>query len=1140
MRQGSTSWTRGPGLGFEFFGGPALWKNGLRVATSPAQSGLLSVAFGDGRTRVPRTLVQRVLWGEANTRAVRHRASQLVYQTNQRCEARVLETDGEFFRVRRDVVACDVAVYGELVAARRFAEACDLLERGFLAAFPRWRGEELADWIEERRVGVRARLRAASMASWQAAEAAQDWAAAREAAQALLRIDPGDEMTLRRVMRAQAMGGRVREAEAVYRAFADRARGWSPEPETRRLLLSVRGRSAAGWAAATRPRTGGTGATPGRTATRGAAGAAAAAGRKAGEAARALDGSGRLEAKAGDGLPFRGRDDALKRVNRALAGRGVAAISGEQGIGKTRLAEVAMHGAALLGFDVIRVSPEPADQRVRLSTLAKAFDQEWIRRRLAPEELPAVSSLAGGMAGPELRASTDAFRRSCEALARSRRCILFVDDFHHADDESAAVLHALCSDDSAAAFRLLIAYRREELRRGSAAARLANAVEAESPAARIRLQGLDDAAAREVAAAARPATGDGRGREVGALNGRSVQDDAMLDAVVRLAGGNPCFLAALAGELGREGLRAGGSAHGDPLGAGRPRLPTPGIVRRFVQERIDAAGEVGRKVATGLAVFWEPAPLSAATRLSACTRGECADAIERLEESGLLAWHGEQEPPRISFRHEIARQAVYEATTPVRRAFAHGVAASLLLSSSDARSLAGAARHSRLAGNRARARKYGLLAAAAMPRRDVAARLDLLDIARRASDGSDRRILAARLVREQWTALRVPEVLALAEEALGASVPSEEALETEALVAAARHELGLATPSVFLDILDGLEAAALASRAEIALVRMLDARMGVLLGLGDASAAEDLLRRAAALERGLGNERAKRLCLALIGGGGARGPSGGTLQAARNAWARTESGATRGDRAFVGARYAGALAAHGLLETAEGRAVVATAGAGARESGALRDGAALLLALAEWHAGTGDHLAGETALEEAGRAVAAPACCPPLHRRAVLAKAALALARRDLAGAAEAVAAARALPQAEAGRHDERVLAGLEGEVLLQTGKLRRASDLAASHPPGSAKDTPTGLFLLHARLRMRSSGPRDALSLLDRGLEELAEFRNLAWLRIALELVRLSRRAKSPRPALAAEARDRARELGIAGMAQEFGPFAR
>lgn len=1168
---------RGQGLGFEFFGGPALWRNGRRVAISPAQSGLLSVGLGDGRTRVPKTLVQRVLWGEANSRAVRHRASQLVYQTNQRCGARVLATEGEFVRVRWDVVACDLAAFWEMLAKRRFAAACDLLERGFLPAFPRWKEEALADWIERRRVGVRTRLRSASLAGWHAAEAAQDWAAARRASQVLLRIDPQDELMLRRVMRAQAMGGRVREAEAVYRAFADQTRDWSPHPETRRLLRSVQAR---GTAVAGGRRDGLSGRAARAESSRGTGEFWPERGTPSGERGDARrgapDGPAPRDAGTPEDVPFRGRDDALRRLNRALygAGGGIATISGESGIGKTRLAEVAVLGAGVLGVGVVRARPEEADRQMRLSTLAAALGEPWILEAVARGELPRLpfsteNLPAGGertpgsartMAGVAAREAVEGIRRWFHALAQSRRVLLFVDDFHWADEESALILRSIC-ETRAAPVGLLLTYREEALRRGSAAVRCLRSLEAAARATRIRLPGLDEQASRRVAAAARR-TARGANREGEA--GRSAET-ARVAAAVRLAGGNPRFLIELARQPGVEGCEGEEGA----------RLRAPPAVRRFVHDRLDAAGEVGRKVAAGLAAFGEPASPGQVARLADCSLGESVEAVERLEEAGLLELGGQRADLRVSFRHGIVRQAVYEATTAARRVLAHGVAAELLLSGPPgAIRRDRVARHLHLAGDRAGARKHALLAVQAAPATDVAARLSLLFVARDASDGPERQALSARLAGEHWAALRTRRALELGQEALReagqadgparadgpaqtapplqrdedavgeigqpAEAPSGEVLELQLLVAKARRELGLLSADAALKALQGIKRAAREGGREHLLVRVLDAQLTVLAGRDDGMAAGKLLDRCAALAPSLRSEPARRRCLATVAAGGLHGRPGDALQAGREVLSLAQS-RREPDRLLLTTRGVAALAASSLLETPEGRRAVTQAKALAAESGDLRSRAALALELAEWKIRSGDHRAGETALSEARALMAPPAHCPPFERRRLLAEAGLALARRDLAKAGEAVAALRVLADGQpAEGRCERAVASAEGDLLLQLGKAGRAAELAARHPPVSAATPPLGLFLLHARLRARAQRVPEAVSLLERGLEELGEQRGLPWLRVALELVRLSRRAGAPRRALAVAAQARAQELGLAALAQEFGPFAR
>jgi len=445
-----------------------------------------------------------------------------------------------------------------------------------------------------------------------------------------------------------------------------------------------------------------------------------------------------------------------------------------------------------------------------------------------------------------------------------------------------------------------------------------------------------------------------------------------------------------------------------------------------------------------------------------------------------------------------------------------------------------------LAGDRAGARKHALLAARATAPPDVAERLSLLVVARDASDGSERQALSAQLAREHWAALRTGRALELGQETLDEGVQGGEVLELKLLVARARLQLGMLSADAALEALQSIASAAAGDGREHLLVRVLDAQLTVLAGRDDDMAAAQLLDRCAALAPSLRSERAKRRCLATLAAGGLHGRPGDALQAGRAVLSALQS-QREPDRLLLMTRGVAALAASGLLATSEGRDAVARAKAQAAESGDLRSRVSLALELAEWHVRSGNCHAGEAALEEACLLTAPPARCPPVERRLLLAAAELALARRDTAKAGESIAALHALADAEhVDGRCARALASAEGHLLLQRGKAGRASELAARYPPGSATAPPLGMFLLHARLRARAQRAPEAISLLERGLDELGERRSLSWLRLALELVRLSRRTGAPRRALAVAAHARAQELGLATLAQEFGPFTR
>ena len=231
-------------------------------------------------------------------------------------------------------------------------------------------------------------------------------------------------------------------------------------------------------------------------------------------------------------------------------------------------------------------------------------------------------------------------------------------------------------------------------------------------------------------------------------------------------------------------------------------------------------------------------------------------------------------------------------------------------------------------------------------------------------------------------------------------------------------------------------------------------------------------------------------------------------------------------------RHAVALIAVGRLATAEGQELQARVAGTSRSVNDPGSYVQLLLDLAEWHTNTGSLEPAAEALAEA-RSVAEPMDCPVVGCTERMTHAALALARGDAHGARSAIGAPSVLPRLRI-RH-----ASIEGNSLLELGMLGRAKGVAERCPldaaPGS---TPVDLTLFHARLRSRTGHGDGALKLLEDAAAATRETDPVAWLRIALEQVRLGRRSGVPFPDLANQARELALALELPGLAHEFVPF--
>ena len=1106
-------------LRLDFFGGPALWRDGESVRISPFQAGLLSVAFGSGQTRIPRSMVQRLLWGVDHGQVVRHRLSQLVYQTNHRCQTRVIALEGEYVRVNTPVVDTDLQEFDELIRSSNFEAACGLIERGFLSAFPRKTTDALADWIEKHEIGKRAHLRNRALATWDTSAASSDWPNARVSAEALIRLDPYDETILRRVIRAQAMGGMVQEAEALYRSFAEHADAsghWSPEPKTRNLLTMVRVLHRL-------------------------------PGRKPGVAE-----------EAGFDVPLAGRTSELAHLTRSIFRNSsrdpwhTITVSGETGVGKTKLVEEAIHGAHLRGYQVLRACPGYLERDIPLSPLLEALSQPWVGPILESVGDPwrshllsllpqlghaakARSEVPNGHAEVLRRHTCEALLRLFTAIAESQPTLVFLDDFHSADEASATVVQFLHRRWQRGELTLLLCYRQEELVRNELVGRLVTELEADRRSAPIRLRELTAASAKKLVMSI----------------GAEELDEPSVDNVVKLAGGNPLFLIELATDALASGHRQ--QSHGG--------VRVPDTVRAIVARRVAALEPNARKLLSGLAVFRRPATLRQLSRISGRGRHECIDALEPLQELRLVARAGD----RVSIRHHIVRHAVYQDLSQTRRSMLHGLAAEALRSGSAGSRPDLVALHYYRAGDRELAYLYALEAAKPEAECPPADRLGLLKIAYEASEGVRRDRVTLPLARAHHRARRLDAARRYGEEALrqGADLSRSELVGMRLIVADSSYLLGRQPLASTLAQLAELEDLARTESDDAALAAVLDTTLTVLHRAGNRDEVVQLL---ATLERMNVSRDPLASCRTLAARAMVAGygdPATG-LACAHQAVTVARKSKLRGEVMFALQRYVAALANAGQLATEQGRTAVVLARSEALRSDDIASHVLILLALADWYTATGDPEIAASMLEEA-RAIATPMDCPEIRALVHLARGNLALARGDLTAAISALRGAygsEAAPrEARDGSYDGSpdsrnrlegqeapvppnltdALASLEGSLCLESGKFGQAAAVAENHPVAEPLNSVTlELILLHARLLSRKGDTPAALALLGRAAEAHEADRPVHWLRLILDLVRLARRSGNARPELAARARDTARELNLSGLAHEFVPFAK
>lgn len=1065
---------------------------------SPLQSALLALAFAKEVTRIPRPALQRFLWESEDEKALRHRLSQLVYQANQTADQKIFEAAGEHIRVNRDAVDCDVDDYSTAVRSGDFEKAWNMLERGFLSACNYRRTSAFVDWIEEQRIVKRSLLRRAALSAWEEAEAAQEWSLARRSAEVLLHLDPREETILRRVMRARVLAGQVREAEAVYRTFAERVDPsggqWTPERATTTLLRNVQ------------------------------------------DLLHDPIADSRAAADRSPLPPLVGRRAELTELTRSLfeprpnAGWRTIAVRGEAGVGKTRLVREAISSARFRGYRVMEASAVQLERKILLSPLldplsdpwvlpfSRTLDEPWRSSMLAlvPELQQGLKPLydPSPPRGGELsRHTCDAFLRLFTRIAESQKTILSVDGFQWMDESSIAVLQFLRRRWHRGEMTLLVTFCEEELRLGASVARFIREEELRRSTTSIHLTALDDMAAVKLA------------RSVAPENSHHA-----LAVIARAAGGNPRFVIDLA------------TTNGAPPGRSSSDMAVPPSVRRLVTRRLELLDDDARKVVCGLAVVGNGASLDRLRVIADSTRTECLDALDTLHRLRLVDWA----PEGIAFRHEIFRHAVYQQIHPSRRSVLHARTARLLYRASGDSALIEAARHYRLAGESRHASICAHEAVKGAYSRDVPSRLRLLEEAHELSRGPRRALIAAGLARACHDLRRLKAVLRFGAEARDGTsrLSPSEAVEVRLAVADARHLLGMDDAEESLTELAKLEECARAGADDVRLARVLDGRVQLLDREGLRDAVVEELGRIRGMELPA-NRAARCRILATLAIQAEYGDVDAALDSARRAVRLARTADLNDEGVLSGQRLVRTLVTSGLLTTGQERETVRITRDLADASGLHGCHAFILLDLAEWHTVANEHEIAARILSEA-RDMTREMDCPHIRTIEHLARGNLAVGTGDMKEGRRVLKAIQDIGTAGSDSNPALVpgkfvdaLAALEGTLLMELGKIQRVNQIAERHPlPESLGEASLGAMLFHSRLRSRTGDLAGARALLVRGLEANESWRPLLWLRLSLELVRLARRNGDPQTELAQRARSRAEELGLTGLAHEFLPF--
>ncbi len=532
-----------------------------------------------------------------------------------------------------------------------------------LAAVRHLAGAVLADapsaaWSDDVREHAAATLRRARRTAAAASFQAGDLGTAVEVATDAVRDDPYDEASVRVLMQAHRSAGEPSRALARYedlrRRLADEL-GTDPAPQTRALHVELLTESAP----AAVPR-----------------------------AARAERGSGQRSGEPA----LVGREDECERVRarwtEAVGGHpGLLLVTGEPGIGKTRLTEELAGYARQTGGTVLSARCYETERSLFLQPLVDALRPELMRSSpavlrelvdraaslalLVPEVVAVVGPVRDERHSPETerRLAYEAVAAVLRQLSTRGPVLLLLDDLHNAGLATFEQLHLLAR--TAGAEPLLVAATLRTAEGAEAVRRL------EAVAEQLPLGPLPDDAVHRLADAAGHA--------------------ALGDSIARRTRGHPLSVV--------ETLRAiSAGEEGVPASLTAAVLARVGRLAEPEQELVRAACVLGAS--------FEPATVAA---LLSVPTAVAVRGSEQLVEAGLVVEAG----PEYEFANDLVQEVLYASTPEPTRYAYHALAMDLLADRPEA-----AAAHAAACGQPARAAAAWLEAAFAAAARFAAADAD--------------------------------------------------------------------------------------------------------------------------------------------------------------------------------------------------------------------------------------------------------------------------------------------------------------------------------------------------------------------------------------------------------------------------------
>jgi predicted ATPase/DNA-binding CsgD family transcriptional regulator len=368
-------------------------------------------------------------------------------------------------------------------------------------------------------------------------------------------------------------------------------------------------------------------------------------------------------------------------IDQAKSGRGqVALISGEAGIGKSRLVAEGKTYAAEQGFRHLQGNCFQGDiscpyaplldllrthfanqSKTEIATELRPFAREFVQ--LVPDLVPPLPESAPTPPltplefEQEKRRLFEALTRWFTGLAAKQPVVLIIEDVHWSDDTSLEFLHYLARRCAAHQLLLLVTYRDEEVR--SNLSHWLTQLDRERLAQEFRLARLTRSELEMML------------RTIFALPHSMLLE--ILEPIYTFTDGNPFFIEEILKSL----IEAGGIYYENGTWNRRPlsELHIPRSLHDAVQQRTDQLSESAMQVLRLAAIAGRRFDFALLQQLTQRDEQQLLTLIKELITAQLVVEESEE---RFAFRHALTREAIYTELLVRERKVLHRTVAEMM------------------------------------------------------------------------------------------------------------------------------------------------------------------------------------------------------------------------------------------------------------------------------------------------------------------------------------------------------------------------------------------------------------------------------------------------------------------------------